>query len=159
MAPAAAQAMSGADSPQARHCAIVIRSATSAGIRSAAPAASKRRSLANAVVFGTISHPRTAPARANGTVTQKIERQPNVASSTPPSVGPRLRPTACAAAMIPSAFPRLAAPAAATRMTTLFAPSIEPPIPCRTRKAIRSGRLWSEADKAENRPNRAKPQR
>jgi hypothetical protein len=156
---AAAQAMSGIDSPHVRPSEIIITTATSAGTRSAAPKASKRRSLARAVVFGTISQASAAPRTAIGTLTQKIERQPDAASSTPPSVGPRLRPIACAAAMIPSALARRAGPAAATRMTTLLAPAKAPLAPCRTRKAISNGRFGARPHSAEKRPNSAKPQR
>jgi Major Facilitator Superfamily len=40
-----------------------------------------------------ISQPRAVPRTANGTVTQKIQRQPSVPKSTPPSAGPMLKPT------------------------------------------------------------------
>jgi len=96
---------------------------------------------------------------AKGTVTQKIQRQPSVPKSTPPSAGPMLKPTACAADMIPRACPRLAGPAAATRMTTLLAPSKAPLMPCRTRKPMRTGRLVARPHKADQRPNNANPAR
>ena len=81
----------------------------------ARPGASNRRSSARFAVFGTSSQAERGPEAAEGTATQKIDRQPNAPRSTPPSAGPTLRPTAWAAAWTPSALPRRSGPAAATR--------------------------------------------
>jgi hypothetical protein len=86
--------MRGADNPQAWNSEITRRSVASAGTSRIAPGKSKRRSPENVVVRGTISQPRSVPRMANGTVTQKIQRQPSAPKSTPPSAGPMLRPTA-----------------------------------------------------------------
>src|SRR5271166_4865997 len=75
---ATAQATSGGDSPHARHSVIASNSAASAGTSTSAPIASNRRSLASAGVLGTISQAKMTPRTANGTVTQKIHRQPSV---------------------------------------------------------------------------------
>ncbi len=51
------------------------------------------------------NQPSTAAATANGTLTQNTQRQSSKLSSTPPTIGPMLTPTACAAAMMPDRAP------------------------------------------------------
>ena len=124
-----------------------------------APIQSKRLSAANWVVFGTTSHDRTNARIERGTLTQNIQRQPSVPSSTPPAVGPKAKPIAWVAAMIPSALPRRSGPAAVTRMTTLFAPVMAAPIPRSTRSAIMDPSVGASPHSADRTAKLAKPLR
>ena len=98
-----------------------------------------------------------APANANGTVIQNTQRQPSAASSTPPTTGPMLTPTAWAAAKIPIARPCLPGPAALTRMAMLLAPSIAPAAPSSARNAINWTRSEAIPHKAEASVNSENP--
>src|SRR5579859_4023147 len=89
--------------PHALSFAIASISAVRAGTRSNAPTQSSDALSDNRVLTGTTNQPIPAPKTANGTVTQKIQCQPRLLSSTPPSAGPALTPTAWAAANTPIA--------------------------------------------------------
>jgi hypothetical protein len=83
-------------------------SATSAPARSTLPKASKRpRCAARAV--GSVRIPSTRPAMQNGTVSRKIERQPNASSSRPPIAGP-----IAGASTIPKPYTPIARPRCST---------------------------------------------
>ncbi len=105
------------------------------------------------------NQPSTPAATANGTLTQNTQRQSRRLSSTPPTIGPMLTPTACAAAMIPIARSCLSGPADWTRITMALALSIAPAKPSSVRSAISCGRSEAKPHHSESAANRAKPSR
>src|SRR5690348_16382981 len=80
--------------PHALSLEIASINAVKAGTSSSAPTKSRDVSRDMRVLTGTSSQPSTQPRTANGTVTQKIQCQLKLLSSTPPSAGPALTPIA-----------------------------------------------------------------
>ena len=70
------------------------RSAAMAGKKRASPVQSKPTRACRFCERGTSRMAATAPNTPKGTLTKKISRHPLAASSSPPTVGPKARPSA-----------------------------------------------------------------
>ena len=76
------------------------------------------------------------PTTPIGRFTRKIERQPNAPTSSPPTVGPTVRPVATTAPLIPKARPRSSLGKTALVIARPFAWSIAAPTAWATRERI-----------------------
>src|SRR6185437_15158201 len=122
---------------------------TKAGTSSIAPSQSNFLPVSSPVLCGNNSKPVAVTTPPIGTVTQKIQRQPSVLSSTPPIGGPADSPIACAAANQPSARARPLGPTAAVMIAMELAASIAPPTPCSSRAPTSQSRPGLSPHNAE----------
>ena len=135
--------------PNAAPNEIAETSATTAGKKIPSPAQSKRTRFMRSRLRGTSRTAARAPNSPKGTLTKKMRRHPPAARSSPPIVGPRASPKACAAPCRPMARPSDRLGTISTMMARLFACSIAAPTACKARKpqsAARSGAKPQSAD-------------
>src|SRR6516165_4304647 len=121
------------------------------------PTGSARRDL-GALESGTNSAVSATAARPTGMLAQKIPRQPTAPTSTPPSNGPNAIDRPNTPSQTPMARARSAGPVKVlVMMPSAAGLSIEPPTPCRTRKAIRAPRPGARLHSHEPRVNSDRP--
>ena len=121
------------------------------------PAGSARRDR-GAFESGTNSAVSEIAARPTGMLAQKIPRQPAAPTSTPPSSGPSAMDRPNTPSQTPMARARSAGPVKVlVMMPSAAGLSIEPPTPCRTRKAIRAPRPGARLHSHEPRVNSDRP--
>ncbi len=99
----------------------------------------------------------TAPSRPMGTLMRKIERHPKVSVSTPPSPGPTMVPAATTLVRSPRTRPRSPGGKVVTAVAMIVAMNIDAPTPCRTRAAVRRGKVGARATSRDAITKIAKP--
>ena len=121
------------------------------------PTGSARRDR-GALESGTNSAVSEMAAKPTGILAQKIPRQPTAPTSTPPSTGPRAMDRPNTPSQTPIARARSAGPVKVlVMMPNAAGLSIEPPIPCRIRKAISQPRPGARLHSHEPRMNMDRP--
>ena len=95
-----------------------------------------------------------------GTLSQKIDRQPMVETSTPPTTGPQAVATPKIPDQMPMAWARsLGSWNVLRTIDSETGVSIDPPMPCSMRSAISQPVSGASEQSSEPRPNPARPTR